>query len=80
MKKITQADKLYTLLRDGKPHRVDEICDYVYGYDRLPGARVAARVYDIKRKYGVEIKCWKDKNNRKLSWYQMIIEDKNEIL
>lgn len=71
----SQNDLLYQLLSDFDPHRTDEIMMVVYGGDHLGLARVAARIYDIKKKYKVEIKSRKDENNPALTWYQMIRPD-----
>lgn len=70
--KQSQAEKLYELLKDGKPHRTDEIQRVVYGGDHLGLSRVGARVFDIKKKYGVEIKGWKDKERPSLYYYQLV--------
>jgi hypothetical protein len=55
--KPSQAQRLYELLKNGRPYRTDEIVAKVYG----PGsslARGGARIWDIKRKYHVAID-WK---------------------
>lgn len=71
---MSQTQKLYNLLSDGKPHRTDSIMKIVYGDDHLGLARVGARIWDIKNKYNVEIESWKDKETPSLWWYQMKIE------
>ena len=68
--KMSQTQQLYELLSSGSPYRTDEIVRTIYG-EGMSLARVGARIYDIKHKYGVEIKSWKDKDNSKLWWYQM---------
>jgi len=75
---MRQTDQIYNLLKDGRPVRTDEICRRVYNEGQL--ARVGARCHEIKKKYGVEIKGWKDKENPKLYWYQIYpqAKDKNK--
>lgn len=70
--RLSQTEILYNLLKDGQPHRTDEIQDKVYGGSHLGLARVGARIYDVKRKYGIEINGWHDEDNPRLYWYQMI--------
>lgn len=70
--KQSQTDKLYQLLKDGQPHRTDEIQAVVYGSEHLGLARAGARVFDVKRKYNVEIKGWHDTDNPALYWYHII--------
>ena len=67
---MSQTDRLYNLLLDGRPHRTDEIVREVYG-PGLSLSRVGARIWDIKKKYGVEICGWKDKKVPTLYWYQL---------
>lgn len=69
--KKSQTDKLYDLLSDYKPHRTDQICNLVYGAGHLGLARVGARVFDVRKKYGVQIKGWHDSEYPTLYWYQM---------
>ena len=67
---MTQTERHHELLKDGQPHRTDEIVEKVYG----PGmslARVGARQYDVEKKYGVEIAGWHDAQNPKLYLYRM---------
>lgn len=83
----SQKQKLYELLKDGRPHRTDEICRVVYGEGKicptcrrreyLSLSRVGARVWDLK-KDGHEINGWKDKDNSALYWYQMEVPIKIE--
>ena len=70
---MTQTDRLIAVLSDLAPHRTDEIVEKVYG----PGcslARVAARVYNVKRKVapGWTVKGWKDAQKPTLYWYQLV--------
>ena len=77
----SQTDRLYNLLSDYLPHRTDEIVRIIYGEgqrclacgrkENLSLARVGARIYDVQKKYGVEIVGRKDKENKKLYWYSM---------
>jgi len=72
MKKQSQAERLYLLLKDGKPHRTDEIVDLIYNHG-LSLARVGARIYDIKKKYGLAIEGFKDQIQPTLYWYRVKI-------
>lgn len=77
----SQTDRLYNLLSDYLPHRTDEIVRIIYGEgerclacgrkENLSLARVGARIYDVKKKYGVRITGRKDADNKKLYWYTM---------
>jgi hypothetical protein len=66
----SQVERMWELLSDGKAHRTDEIVERVYG-DGLALARVAARVWDVKQRYKVEIAAWKCPNRTTLHWYQI---------
>jgi hypothetical protein len=81
---MSQADKLYDLLSDGKPHRTDEILRVVYGGSHLGLSRATARISDLIKagsvfldRNGNEItghnvkRGWKDDNNPTLYWYWM---------
>lgn len=68
---MTQTEKLFHLLRDQKPYRTDKILSQVYGSEHLGIARIAARIYDMKQQYNVEVDCWKDKKTKTLFWYQI---------
>src|SRR3990172_10029952 len=67
----SQTDRLYYLLKDGQPHRTDEVCQIVYGNSHLGLARISARIWDIKKKYNLNITGWRDKINPTLYWYQI---------
>ena len=69
MEKIPQRERLYYLLSDGEAHRTDEIASKIYSGGSL--ARVGARIWDIKKKYGVKIEGWHDQTNPKLYWYRI---------
>ena len=79
---MSQTDKLYQLLQDYQPHRTDQIARLVYqekgqiclhcGRGEMKSlARIGARIFDIKRKYGVVIEGRRDKQIPSLYWYQM---------
>jgi hypothetical protein len=68
---MSQTDKLYNLLSDYQPHRTDEIVSKIYG-DGMSLARVGARIWDIKKRYNVEIVGRKDKDRSSLYWYTML--------
>ena len=84
MKTKSQTELLYDLLKDGRPHRTDQIQNLVYGNAHLGLARVGARIWDIKRKYNIEIDSWHDKQNKTLWWYQIrqenIADFVNEVI
>ena len=70
----SQKTKLFNLLKDGEPHRTDEILEIVYGNNRLGLARIGARIYDLKKEIeeqGYTITGRHDVK-RSLYWYQMI--------
>lgn len=67
---MSQSQRLLTLLSDGLPHRTDEIVEKVYGHG-LSLSRVGARVFDLKKKYKLEISGWHDPVDRTLYWYQL---------
>jgi hypothetical protein len=69
----SQTDRLYELLKDGKPYRTDQIQVLIYGANHLGVARIGARIADIKAKYHVSIKGWKDSTRPSLYWYQLVI-------
>jgi hypothetical protein len=70
--KQSQTDIIYNILIDGKPHRTDEIVRRVYKQLAPSLARVGARIYDIKKKYTVEVVGWHDKKRPTLYWYMLI--------
>ena len=67
--KKSQAERLWEVLRDGRPHRTDEILTRVYGSEHAGIARIGARISDVKRNHHVEIKGYKDKQIPSLYWY-----------
>ncbi len=68
--KTSQTKKLYELLKDGLPHRTDEILEKVYGNNHLGLARVGSRIFDL-RSAGHDIIGKKDENTPSLYWYQL---------
>jgi hypothetical protein len=72
---MAQIDTLYNALIDGAPHRSDELVSRVYGLENgVFLARLGARIWDLKKKYRVEIKSYPDPENRKLWFYQIVKE------
>ena len=45
---LSQSDRLYDLLSDGKEHSTIEIMKVIYGADHLGLSRIGARIDDIK--------------------------------
>lgn len=70
--KISQTEKLYHLLKDGKPHSTLNILENVYGSSHLGIARISGRIFDAKKKYGVEIKSFRDEKNPTIYHYQLL--------
>ncbi len=71
---MSQTSQLYDLLRDGRPHSTPEILQIVYGNAHLGIARIGARIWDVKKKYGVEIISKRDDKRESIWWYQMMIK------
>lgn len=69
---MSQLDRLYDCLYDGLPHRSDALLNDVYGSEHLGLARLAARVYDLKKRMNVQIKSWADPEHPSLTYYQLI--------
>lgn len=70
---MSQTEKLYNLLKSGEPANTDMIIREVYpneGRLKTP-ARISARVWDVKHKYGVEIISYPDKEIDGLWWYKI---------
>lgn len=69
---MSQADRLIAVLADLQPHRSDRLVAQVYGAG-CSLARLAARVYDAKRKMESRwtIRGWKAPENPKLHYYQI---------
>jgi len=72
---MPQVEQIYKILLDGQPHRFDEIQQRLFGGIKYGAFRLGARIWDIKNKYGVEIKGWHDSDNPALYWYQMKPKD-----
>jgi hypothetical protein len=45
---MTQAERLYDLLKDGHPHRTDEILLKVYGSSHNGITRIGARIVETR--------------------------------
>lgn len=75
---MSQAERLYNLLKTGQAWRTDQIVSAIYG-EGMSLSRVGARIFDIKKKHKVEIKGWKDERNPKLYWYQIATSKPQEI-
>jgi len=69
---MSQTELLYNLLKDGQEHSTVEIMEKVYGGSHLGLARVSARIYDIKKKYGVFISGRTDTTNSNIYWYKIV--------
>lgn len=69
---MSQLDLLYTALYTGEPKRSDILLKEVYGSEHLGIARLAARVYDLKKRMNVKIKSWADPEKPSLTWYKLI--------
>lgn len=67
---MSQTDKLYELLKDGKPHSTIEIRRVVYGDEHLSMARIASRANDL-RKRGYVIESRPGKINKTIWWYKL---------
>ena len=80
MKKISQVERMYNLLKDGQAYRTDQIQLLIYGGDHLGTAAIAQRISNIRKRYNIEIKCWSDKEIQSLSWYQIISKPEQATL
>src|SRR5271154_4626904 len=69
--KRPQLIKLHDLLKDGEPHRTDEIMRVVYGSEHLGIARISARVWDVQKRFNVVVSSWRDPNKHSLYWYKI---------
>jgi hypothetical protein len=74
---MTQTERLYNLLKDGNPHRTDEILRVVYGSEHNGIARIGARVADLKEgRWPGQVRCniegYKDPHNQALYFYKLI--------
>ena len=69
---MSQEDRLYNLLVDGKPHRTDEIQLVVYGSTHLGVCRIGGRIDGLKKKGCVIPDARKDEKIKSLYWYQML--------
>ncbi len=74
--RISQTQKLYELLSDGRPHSTEEIKEVVYGGCYLSMSRAAARVDDLRNGRWRGKECLNipraevlDKSKPKTYWY-----------
>jgi len=74
---MSQKQRLYNLLSDGKAHRTDEILETVYGVGHSGIARIGARINDLK-KDGYIIDGKTDKVKKSLYWYRMEIKKEQD--
>lgn len=72
LNKMSQINRLLNVLEDGLPHRSDELLKNVYGSEHLGLARLAARIYDLKKRMNVQIRSYPDPEHKSLTWYQLI--------
>jgi hypothetical protein len=66
----TQVERLWALLQDGKFHSTPDIVTRVYG-PGLSLARVAARIWDLKQRYGAQIERRQDERNPSIHHYRL---------
>ena len=64
--------RLYNLVKDGDPHRADEIIESVDGSHRLGCARIGARIYHVQKKYRLKINGWHDPGKYQPYWHQIV--------
>ena|ERR1700733_8898302 len=81
---MTQTERLYNLLKDGNPHRTDEILRVVYGSEHNGIPRIGTRVADLKAgKWPGQVKCniegYKDPENQALYFYKLILPRRIEL-
>lgn len=69
---MSQLNKLFILLQDNRPHSTVEICREVYGNEHAGLARVGARIWDLKKKYGLNIESRRDEKIKTIWWYCLI--------
>lgn len=75
----TQKECLLTVLKDFKAHTVIDLNRTVYTAKKPTSARLAARIYDL-RKEGFKIASSPTKKNQKIWWYQLEETPKNKTL
>ncbi len=68
---MSQLLALYEALQDKKPHSNFELVGEVYHFKGPSIARLGARIFDLKRKYGLDIQGWKDTSDPRKYWYQL---------
>ena len=76
--KLSQAQKLYTILQDGNWHCSFDLVQQVYNVGDGPTlARLGARIWDVKQKFGVAIESRPDPF-RQRAWQYRIIQEPNK--
>ena len=69
--KETDADFLLRVLRDGKPHNLNEILQRSFR-ERGCGLTVHSRAAELRTKRGYDIHNWKDGERGAGSWYRLV--------
>ncbi len=68
---MSNVEAIFAILSDRRAHSSFEIVREVYKQNAPTIARLAARIYDIKKRFGVEVLSWKDHTNPKMTWYMI---------
>ena len=63
----SQCDRVLRVLRDGRPHTIAEI------HARAGTMRLNSRVAELRKRYGLEIVCWRD---RQTYVYQLLPQER----
>lgn len=69
---MSQTAKLFDILQDEKVHTVPELLELVYGLNKPSSARLAARVYDLRKrgkKWGFKIHSNRESGTK---WWYML--------
>jgi len=82
--KISQTEKLYTLLKDGRWHSTREILHIVYGSEHFGTARCGARINDLKNgkwsgRAHLRIEGKHDPHNPTIYWYRIVRIEQSTI-
>lgn len=70
MRQLSQKQKLYNLLKDGREHTTLEILEKVYGVGHAGIARIASRINDLRNEGNI-IDGRKDQNNPSVFIYRL---------
>lgn len=68
---MSQLNVLWSILQDKKPHSNFELVGKAYNQTGPSVARIGARIFDLKKKYGVQIDGWHDPKDQRKYWYQL---------